>query len=729
MKDKINNLCNEYGFHISDIDDNVFSCALGLGDLSRLLSCLKYNIITEPLHINLGLFFVYYSNSINYIDFRLRLIRNIIDSNNIDQSKIIFYYNELKKPSNGQIRFAEYIDCNKLKNLKLKFNVEPSLDNNEEYIIFHTKSRFHLDKEKVFQDLKVFEKFISTFKSKYKIYILGEKQIHRNNAEVLFSPDIITQIYDILINLSNNNEIIDQTVEMLLDNLDYNNFVKDVQLIQNAKYNIHFGDGGPMNYSMIFGNYNTIIYNRDMEEWDKPALQEENTFFYNNVNDFLNKIQNEISVNELGELEPELRPLQKKTELDFVFNKLYNNSHTKSNKNTYFLCHGGVGDLFFMNGALRFLSLFYEKIYLFCPKSAVKNMQISYSDINVEFIPYDKWYTKINVDNSWPGLSEDFYKAAAPFFYYINNQYEIFDWKKYINIYNDLSSRINNKVDAWHHWENYGKDEGRQFCIAEEYFFDWQTYIQTYPDLSSIHNKKDALHHWNNYGKHENRHYFKIDVDLNSDFLVSAETFHKRLHHWVSQETITKYKVASFNNKITNEKFLRYEQNTKWETPYYYLIPHFYDSINLNMSIYYDYFHIPSTPQSWALYKKIKDYKIVFLHFVSSCGETHIPDNEWPHIYNEEYLIINPDKNHYTLTDSPIKHDLVNQYLQLLSVDYIDVILHASDIYVCDSSFASMIFPLRIKQLLKADNFIIYDRYYPGTPANIPVPVNLSRNK
>ena len=117
------------------------------------------------------------------------------------------------------------------------------------------------------------------------------------------------------------------------------------------------------------------------------------------------------------------------------------------------------------------------------------------------------------------------------------------------------------------------------------------------------------------------------------------------------------------------------------------------------------------------------------MHFVSSCGNSRIPDNEWPHIYNEEYLIINPDKNHYDPSVSSVKYDLANSCLNLLIVDYIDIILHATDIYVCDSSFASMIFPLRIKDLLKADNMIIYDRFYPGKPANIQNPVILSRHK
>jgi hypothetical protein len=730
MKERINNLCNQYGFNISDMDDNIFSCALGLGDIIRLLSCLKNNFIYGSLHLNLGLFFVYYTNSINYIEFRLKMIKNIIDSNNIDKSKIIFYYNELKKPSNGQIRFVDYADCSKIKNLKLNFNTEQIQENiQEEYIIFHTKSRFHLDKEKVFQDLKIFERFISTFKSKYKIYIIGERQINRNNTEILTSHDIITQIYNILINLSNNNDVIDQTIYMLVDNLDYDNFVKDIHLIQNAKYNIHFGDGGSMNYSLIFGKHNTIIYNKDMDEWDKKSLEKENSFIYNNIHEFLNKLQNEVSSNELAELKPELRPLEKKEELDFVFNKLYNNRQ-KSNQNAYFLTHGGIGDLFFVVGAVRFLSLFYNKIYFFCPKSALKNMQIVFSDIHIEFITYDKWYETVNTNNSWPKVSEYWYKTTAIYLSKYEN-FDAFDWKKYTKIYSDLSI-FNNKADAWNHWLAFGKQEGRTFFIKEDYFFDWQSYVNAYSDLQHINNKHDAFHHWQNFGKAEGRQSFNKNVDLDADIFICAETFNKNINQYVSQETIKKYNISSFNNKITNQTFLNYinnNRNENWKNPYYFLIEHFYNSININKCIYYDYHYIPSTAKSWELYKKIKDYKIVFLHFTSSCGNTHIPENEWSHIYNNEYLIINPDKNHYEPNTNPIKYELANQYLNLLLLDYIDIIINATDIYVCDSSFAAMIFPLRIKDILKADNMIIYDRFYPKSSNNVPKPVNLSRNK
>jgi hypothetical protein len=47
--------------------------------------------------------YIHYSNPINYIQFRLKMIKNIIDSNNIDISKIIFYFNDSVNKYNKQL--------------------------------------------------------------------------------------------------------------------------------------------------------------------------------------------------------------------------------------------------------------------------------------------------------------------------------------------------------------------------------------------------------------------------------------------------------------------------------------------------------------------------------------------------------------------------------------------------------------------------------------------------
>jgi hypothetical protein len=116
---------------------------------------------------------------------------------------------------------------------------------------------------------------------------------------------------------------------------------------------------------------------------------------------------------------------------------------------------------------------------------------------------------------------------------YIENN---FDWQKYINNYIDLAN-LKTQKEAWDHWINYGKDEGRQYFIINEdnleenkdidINFDWQKYINNYIDLANLKTQKEAWDHWINYGKDEGRQYFIInednleenkDIDINFDW-------------------------------------------------------------------------------------------------------------------------------------------------------------------------------------------------------------------
>jgi hypothetical protein len=82
-----------------------------------------------------------------------------------------------------------------------------------------------------------------------------------------------------------------------------------------------------------------------------------------------------------------------------------------------------------------------------------------------------------------------------------------FDWKSYIEINNDLS-HIKTEREAWEHWINFGKNEGRN-TIDTDFIkfsnFDWKYYIENNSDLNHIKTKEDAWEHWFNYGKNENR--------------------------------------------------------------------------------------------------------------------------------------------------------------------------------------------------------------------------------
>jgi hypothetical protein len=90
-------------------------------------------------------------------------------------------------------------------------------------------------------------------------------------------------------------------------------------------------------------------------------------------------------------------------------------------------------------------------------------------------------------------------------------EYDNFNWKEYISRYKDLKN-IYSKDLAWYHWINHGKNEGRnweeKYQDNQEYnLFDWKNYVKNYLDLSELISKETAWNHWINHGKAEGRTY------------------------------------------------------------------------------------------------------------------------------------------------------------------------------------------------------------------------------
>jgi len=91
-----------------------------------------------------------------------------------------------------------------------------------------------------------------------------------------------------------------------------------------------------------------------------------------------------------------------------------------------------------------------------------------------------------------------------------NKEYQNFSWKYYIENNEDLK-HIETKDEAWEHWINHGKNEGRLFddnCVNFD-IFDWKYYIENNEDLKHIETKDGAWEHWINHGKIEGRLYKK----------------------------------------------------------------------------------------------------------------------------------------------------------------------------------------------------------------------------
>ena len=99
---------------------------------------------------------------------------------------------------------------------------------------------------------------------------------------------------------------------------------------------------------------------------------------------------------------------------------------------------------------------------------------------------------------------------------------KMFDWEKYLDINIDLQNIIMTKEQAYHHWKECGRKEGRLFCSIEKpNDFDWNVYISLNNDLKDIiKNEEDAIIHWNTYGKCENRLYIvkKIEIEIDESF-------------------------------------------------------------------------------------------------------------------------------------------------------------------------------------------------------------------
>jgi hypothetical protein len=138
-------------------------------------------------------------------------------------------------------------------------------------------------------------------------------------------------------------------------------------------------------------------------------------------------------------------------------------------------------------------------------------------------------------------------------------KYINFDWKSYIHYYNDLLN-IQNKNDAWNHWIQHGKKEGRVFCDinklsmnTKEYVdFTWEDYISNYKDLSSYNTKQKAWIHWIYFGKIENRVIYNKLQKEKEDFKLIK-----------TQEKTTK----PLTNKLVDLKFKKNYNN--YGTHYY----------------------------------------------------------------------------------------------------------------------------------------------------------------
>jgi len=230
---------------------------------------IKNGLIKKQLYINI----VIYTNNpyrLNNLDsdilFKLQLLKRISN-----KEEFIFYYDtELIYQKEPQELYRQIQDYNVLHKYITNDN-----SSKEEYIIFHTKCRFHSRYN--YKELKLqIKNFASTFKTNQKIIIMGER-IMPSNIE----SDIhhITTVYPELLELKIHNSVIDMTDDNIYDNLNFEHYMNDMTLVHGATKNILFGHGGQYCNCYCFSK-KTFVYTEQRLMLDHPFIVH---YFDNNI--------------------------------------------------------------------------------------------------------------------------------------------------------------------------------------------------------------------------------------------------------------------------------------------------------------------------------------------------------------------------------------------------------------------------------------------------------------
>lgn len=296
LKIKVFEMCEKYNVTITN-DDSLIGDAMGIGDILFRFACINHGFIQKKFVVNLWYFsnyFIdgnfYYENPLNQLEFRIKFINDIVNNNQyLSTNDVVYVYNFPLEDINQKLPYESmdkfYLELNK--NDSIQCNKQQ--ENEEEYIIFHTKCRHNKTEDYAYlkDRLRI---FFSNFTSKYKVYIVGEQEFPET-LENIYCQHGITTVYKELLEIKNNNpNVKDITLKELYNNLDYENYKKDVTLIKNAKYNICFGQGGQFCSSIILGKSTIFYYKIQNIHLNKTSLHCNGHYHCDTIDSFLNTI-------------------------------------------------------------------------------------------------------------------------------------------------------------------------------------------------------------------------------------------------------------------------------------------------------------------------------------------------------------------------------------------------------------------------------------------------------
>jgi hypothetical protein len=276
----------KYDNSIKNIDiyqKNLESIQTGIGDILLNMVLVKNNIKKIPLYFNINIYndnnnLLGLNNCINSFTFKLKLLEQICTNDDI------IFYNDINFNYKCEYKLNEITNFHSL-HTYFTFNN----NFNREYIIFHTKCRFYNNFDYNNLKLKI-NKFSENFKTNYLIIILGERNMP-SNFETNYHN--ISTIYNELLKLKTNNNVLDLSIDNIYDNLDFDNYCKDISLIYNAKTNILCGHGGQYCNSIMFGN-GMIVYTTTQlcGNFNLNLFEQNNNYVFFDIESFFTKIKN-----------------------------------------------------------------------------------------------------------------------------------------------------------------------------------------------------------------------------------------------------------------------------------------------------------------------------------------------------------------------------------------------------------------------------------------------------
>lgn len=273
-------LLGKYGIELVPYSGQLYLNQIGIGDL-LFIKLLQENGVIGRVYINLAVMQKYFNDLLNALEFRIRLL------NDLECDVGYVFSTDLNKNNVSYLHMVK-THTNSMKIRKQICDV--TYDVAEKYVCFHTKLRLSANLVHKIPGIKTrLRDFYTNFSSKYVILLLGEK-IFPNTVEG--NQHGITTIYDELLNLRNNNCVIDLTENSIYDNLSYDNFKRDVDIIKNAECNVSVGCGGTFCMEITLGKKN-IVYLDTLDlsfyfktnRFDDTVLHTDLNSFFDDIND------------------------------------------------------------------------------------------------------------------------------------------------------------------------------------------------------------------------------------------------------------------------------------------------------------------------------------------------------------------------------------------------------------------------------------------------------------